>query len=368
MASADSGSGSGATGSGSGAADSGSGSGVAGSGSGAAAAGDGAAPGVVALDAVPWVLSGRGAEGLRGQAARLAKFMGREAGLAADPGSSRDVGLSLLRRPLLDSRAVVVGDERTELLAGLGALAEGAPGASAVSGVLPAGGAGGVVFVFPGQGSQWRGMALELLERSEVFAAAPEASARQALAPFLEWSLEEVLRGAEGAPELERVDVVQPALFAVMVALAGLWERLRGAPGCGGGPLPGGDRRRVRGGGPVAAGRGAGGRDAQPRAASTGRSRRDGVARDGRAGGRGADRADRKSSLSWRVDRGDQRPSRGGGLRRAARRWTSCSAACEAEGVRARRIAVDYAAHSRQVEEIREELLEGCAGIAPRAR
>src|SRR3984957_19080129 len=38
---------------------------------------------------------------------------------------------------------------------------------------------------------------------------------------------------------------------------------------------------------------------------------------------------------------------------------------CEAEGVRAREIAVDYAAHSAAVEEIRAELLEGCAGIAP---
>ena len=40
---------------------------------------------------------------------------------------------------------------------------------------------------------------------------------------------------------------------------------------------------------------------------------------------------------------------------------------CEADGVRARRIAVDYAAHSAQVEEISEELLEACAGIAPRS-
>ena len=40
---------------------------------------------------------------------------------------------------------------------------------------------------------------------------------------------------------------------------------------------------------------------------------------------------------------------------------------CEADGVRARRIAVDYAAHSAQVGEIREELLQACAGIAPRS-
>ncbi|WP_399553033.1 acyltransferase domain-containing protein, partial [Streptomyces sp. WELS2] len=42
-----------------------------------------------------------------------------------------------------------------------------------------------------------------------------------ALAPYTDWSLVEVLTGGGS---LERVDVVQPALFAVMVALAELWR------------------------------------------------------------------------------------------------------------------------------------------------
>ena len=46
--------------------------------------------------------------------------------------------------------------------------------------------------------------------------------------------------------------------------------------------------------------------------------------------------------------------------------WMGCWVSCEAEGVRAREIPVDYASHSVQVEEIREELLEGFAGIVPR--
>ena len=40
-------------------------------------------------------------------------------------------------------------------------------------------------------------------------------------------------------------------------------------------------------------------------------------------------------------------------------------AACEADGVRARRVAVDYASHSAEVERIRDELLEALAQIAP---
>ena len=46
----------------------------------------------------------------------------------------------------------------------------------------------------------------------------------EALGCFVEWSLEDVLRGVDGAPGFERVDVVQPVLFAVMVSLAGLWR------------------------------------------------------------------------------------------------------------------------------------------------
>ena len=79
------------------------------------------------------------------------------------------------------------------------------------------------VFVFPGQGAQWVGMAVELLDSAPVFAARI-AECEAALASFVDWRLGDVLRGAEGAPSLERVDVVQPALWAVMVSLATLWR------------------------------------------------------------------------------------------------------------------------------------------------
>src|SRR5262249_23435700 len=79
-----------------------------------------------------------------------------------------------------------------------------------------------VVFVFPGQGSQWEGMALSLLESSPVFRAQIEACER-ALAPHVDWCLLAVLRG-EGDTGLDRVDVVQPALFAVVVSLAAVWR------------------------------------------------------------------------------------------------------------------------------------------------
>jgi KS-AT-KR-ACP domain-containing polyene macrolide polyketide synthase/pimaricinolide synthase PimS2/candicidin polyketide synthase FscD len=82
---------------------------------------------------------------------------------------------------------------------------------------------GKTVFVFPGQGSQWAGMGAELLEQSPVFAERM-ADCAAALRPHVDWSLLDVLREVEGAPSLDRVDVVQPASFAMMVSLAALWQ------------------------------------------------------------------------------------------------------------------------------------------------
>uniref|UniRef100_UPI002815AF66 acyltransferase domain-containing protein n=1 Tax=Micromonospora tarensis TaxID=2806100 RepID=UPI002815AF66 len=79
------------------------------------------------------------------------------------------------------------------------------------------------VFVFPGQGGQWPGMTVELLDTEPVFAARMNQCAA-AFAPYLDWSFIAVLRGEPDAPSMTRTDVVQPVLFAVMVSLAELWR------------------------------------------------------------------------------------------------------------------------------------------------
>jgi acyl transferase domain-containing protein/NADPH:quinone reductase-like Zn-dependent oxidoreductase/acyl carrier protein len=165
---------------------------------------------------VPWVLSGRGKGALRGQAERLLEFVGADGELDV-----LDVGLSLSGRSVFEHRALVLG-EREGLVDGVGALATGRSVAGLVSGVAPAD-AGRCVFMFPGQGSQWVGMAVGLLGSSPVFAEWVGLCG-EALASFVDWSVEDVLRGEVGAPGLERIDVVQPVLFAVMVSLARLWE------------------------------------------------------------------------------------------------------------------------------------------------
>ncbi|WFB10704.1 SDR family NAD(P)-dependent oxidoreductase [Streptomyces sp. LX-29] len=182
----------------------------------AGAPGSVGAPGVV-----PWVVSARSAEALRAQAERL-----REAVVAHPEWQPADVGWSLATgRASFDHRAVVIGGGREELLRGLEELTSDAADTGASSGVVTGrvAGRGGAVFVFPGQGSQWAGMAVELLDSSTVFRERITACG-EALAPYVDWSLEEVLRGADGAPSYDRVDVVQPALWAVMVSLAELWR------------------------------------------------------------------------------------------------------------------------------------------------
>ena len=174
----------------------------------------GAAP--VPPAVVPVLVSARGSAAVRAQAERLRAFLTRRPDL-----SLVDVAFSAATtRAQLEQRAAVVAADREELLAGLAALAAGEPSDVVVQGRVVE---GKPVFVFPGQGAQWAGMAVELLDSAPVFAARLRECGA-ALSSFVDWDLEDVLRGAEGAPSLERVDVVQPALWAVMVSLAALWR------------------------------------------------------------------------------------------------------------------------------------------------
>ncbi|HEU5271934.1 MAG TPA: beta-ketoacyl synthase N-terminal-like domain-containing protein, partial [Jatrophihabitans sp.] len=157
---------------------------------------------------LPWLLSARSATALRAQADRLRQVGDEPAAVALALAGTRD-GLA--------HRAVLLG---TDPAAPLAALAEGLPHAALVTGTALT---GKTVLTFPGQGSQWPEMARELLAGSPVFADRI-AGCAEALAPFVDFSLLDVLQGVPGAADFDRVDVVQPALWAMMVGLAELWR------------------------------------------------------------------------------------------------------------------------------------------------
>ncbi|MFF2383531.1 type I polyketide synthase [Streptomyces sp. NPDC058108] len=168
---------------------------------------------------VPWLVTARSEKALKAQAERLVAAVGTGDATAVDIAHSLATG-----RAALEERVVVVGADRAGLLTSLTSFTDGEATPALVRGTTQRVGEDiDTVFVFPGQGAQWAGMAVELLDSSTVFAARFGECAA-ALDGLVDWSLMDVVRGAEGAPGLDRVDVVQPVLWAVMVSLAALWE------------------------------------------------------------------------------------------------------------------------------------------------
>ncbi|MGW0885251.1 SDR family NAD(P)-dependent oxidoreductase [Streptomyces sp. NPDC002671] len=179
--------------------------------------------------AVPWVLSAKTEEALRGQARRLLMHVTEHATEHADEYDAEhdvaDIGRSLATtRSRFPHRAVVVGTDSAELAAGLSAVAAGLPAANVTYGQAEDN-PGKTAFVFPGHGIQWLGMAAELLDSAPVFAAKMTDCAR-IIDPLVDWSLLDTVREATDGSWLSRVDIVQPALFAVLVSLAELWRSL----------------------------------------------------------------------------------------------------------------------------------------------
>ncbi|MEU6974055.1 type I polyketide synthase, partial [Kitasatospora aureofaciens] len=171
-------------------------------------------PDTTGPDPLPWLLAGATPEALRAQAGRLAAFLGSRSELEVS-----DVAHSLATtRAALEHRAVVLGADRAELLAGLDGLARGEllPGVAVSS--ARAGGA--TAFLFSGQGSQRLGMGRELYARFPVFAEAFDAVCAE-----LDLPLREVVWGTD-QDRLNRTEFAQAGLFAVEVALFRLVESL----------------------------------------------------------------------------------------------------------------------------------------------
>ncbi|WP_338895247.1 beta-ketoacyl synthase N-terminal-like domain-containing protein [Streptomyces sp. TG1A-60] len=298
---------------------------------------------------VPLALSARDTAALRAQAGRLAARLD-------DLPDVREVAHALLtQRAALDHRAVVLGTDRDELLAGLEALATGAAAPGVITGQ---GQYERPVFVFPGQGSQWIGMATELLETSDVFARSI-ADCEAALAPYVGWSLTELLCGGE---RISRSDVVQPALFSVMVSLAALWRSLGVEPAAVIGHSQG----------EIAAAVVAGALTLEDAARIV--SLRSQVLRA--CSGQGG-----LVSLAVSEERAGELIAPWQGRMSVAvlngpaatvvagepRDLDALVALCEEKEIRARRIDADYASHSPYVEPVKDDLVRALSGVTPRS-
>ncbi|MEV5840153.1 SDR family NAD(P)-dependent oxidoreductase, partial [Nocardia sp. NPDC052112] len=299
--------------------------------------------------AIPFVLSAVGTAGLSGQASRL------RAWLDANPEARlADIGYSLAAtRAALPDRAAVVTADRAALRSGLDAVATGSPG-PVYGRAVP----GRTVFVFPGQGGQWVGMGLELWDTVGEFGTAmDECAAALAAIDGVDWSLRAAL-GDETL--LARVDVVQPALWAVMVSLAATWRAFGVAP----------DIVVGHSQGEIAAATVAGGLTVAD-AARVIVLRSRAIARE--LAGRGAMAAIALGENEIRRRLPD------GVVVAAVNAPGSVVVSgepvpvqtvvddCERDGIWARRIPVDYASHSPQVAALRERINADLAAIAPRS-
>ncbi|MFD8693134.1 type I polyketide synthase, partial [Streptomyces sp. NPDC059651] len=168
---------------------------------------------------VPWAVSAKTAEGLRGQAGRLHQHL-----VAHPEARPLDVGLSLATsRTTLPYRFVALGHDRDELLnalAGFGA-EDGAPTTAATQ-AAP----GATAFLFSGQGSQWAGMGRELYDRFPEFRHRLDTVCA-VLDPLLPQPLRTVMFADPGTPEAALLDTTgytQPSVFALQLALFHLLE------------------------------------------------------------------------------------------------------------------------------------------------
>ena len=182
--------------------------------------GEAAAAEALGLCSLPLLVSGRDDAALRAQAGRWADWLGShpQTDLAAVVRTAA-VNRTHLMRALRGGAGLVCAQAQEAL----SALSQGRAHPAVSAGTARP--LGGVVFVFPGHGSQWPAMGRALLAESAVFAEAI-AACDAALLPHTGWSVGAVLRGEAGAelPPLDRVDVVQPVLFAMAIGLAAVWR------------------------------------------------------------------------------------------------------------------------------------------------
>jgi acyl transferase domain-containing protein len=130
-----------------------------------------------------------------------------------------------LRRTHHNHRLALIAKDPQTFTEQLSAFLRNDPATGVVSGQVTADQELKTVFVFPGQGSQWLGMGRELLQAEPVFQQTL-AQCEEAMHPFVDWSLQEQLELDESDPayRLNQINVIQPTLLSIEIALAAQWR------------------------------------------------------------------------------------------------------------------------------------------------
>ena len=302
---------------------------------------------------VPLVLSGRTENSLRGNAERLAEHLAKHPEVAL-----LDVGLSLATQRTAFVERMALG--ATDVGDAIEKLREVSRGGLPKGAVRARGTSSRVVFVYPGQGSQYAGMCRGLLSEP-VFREGLEAC-DAALQPHTGFSVLALLGGDDEAQReaLEKVTVVQPVLFAVAIALTRMWASWGVRPS------------KVIGHsqGEVAAAVVAGALTLEEGARVV-------ALRSQLVSKLGSEVRWRAWACRWRkwkrscmafrgrVHCGGEHIAVDGGCGRASGRGSG-GEAYESRGVFCRRIAVDYASHSPQMDGVLPGIREGLQGLKPK--
>ncbi len=173
----------------------------------------------------PLMLSARSEESLRAAAGALSAWVNEHSNLNGSSPLLPDLTYMLgARRNHHTYRLTLTARTLIEVSQELSAFSTGQAGPALRTAFTPrTAQAPRVVFVMSGQGPQWWGMGSELMKHEPVFKRTIEACA-VAMRPWASFSLLEELARPESESQMQRTEISQPAIFAMQMGLAALWQ------------------------------------------------------------------------------------------------------------------------------------------------
>ena len=173
----------------------------------------------------PVMLSARSEEALRVAAWQLGTWLDDHSNLNGSSPLLPDLTYMLgARRNHHSHRLALTTRTMAEMMQELSAFSTGQAGPKLRTAFTPRRErAARVVFVMSGQGPQWWGMGRELMQHEPVFKRMIKLCDK-AMRPWAKFSLTDELARSEADSQMQRTEISQPAIFAMQMALAALWQ------------------------------------------------------------------------------------------------------------------------------------------------